>query len=274
MSFERELTEAARIARDAGRMIMELYGGDVDVQLKGRSDPVTEADKRANAYIVAELRRLFPGDGVVAEESPDRSDGVDSVRCWYVDPLDGTKEFIAENGEFAVMLGLAIDGEARRGVVFQPAFDKLYRGAVGQGAFLEVAGETRELKVSDAADPARLRLVVSRSHRSRSTDMIVTRLGITDEMCSGSVGLKIGIIAEQRADLYVHVSDKSCRWDSCGPEAVLRAAGGRFSDLSGKPFVYRGTDVQNHGGILACNAAAYDAVLPVCQEVAREIGLL
>lgn len=272
--MKRELEEAARLAREAGEIIMSLYGGDIDVQLKGRADPVTEADKRANAHIVAELRRLFPDDGVVAEESPDQSDALLRGRCWYVDPLDGTKEFIAKNGEFSVMLGLALGGEARLGVVYQPAKDKLYRGVVGEGASLEEGGRLRELRVSDVADPAELRLVVSRSHRSTSTDRLKTQLGIGKEAKSGSVGLKVGLIAEQRADLYVHPSDRSSAWDACGPEAVLRAAGGRFTDLAGQPFRYGGTDLHNSRGILACNAAAFDAVLPAAIEVGRAEGLI
>jgi 3'(2'), 5'-bisphosphate nucleotidase len=274
--LSQELTEAARIAREAGRILMSLYDGDVEVEHKneGKTDPVTEADRRANDYLVSELRRLFPDDGVVAEESPDRSDAIHKQRCWYVDPLDGTKEFLAKNGEFAVMLGLALGGEAKLGVLYQPVKDKLYRGVVGEGAVLEHAGEQRSLEVSDIADPAELRLVVSRSHRSSKTDRVVERLGIRNETKSGSVGLKIGMIAERAADLYVHVSDKSCAWDACGPEAVVRAAGGRFTDLAGEPFAYGGTDMQNRKGILACNGAAFSRVAPVVAEVAREVGFL
>lgn len=272
--LERELDEAARIARRAGELVLGLYHADYDVEMKGKNDPVTEADKLANDHIVAALRAAFPDDGVVAEESLDRSDATARRRCWFVDPLDGTKEFIAKNGEFAVMLGLAIDGESQLGVVYQPVFDKLYRGVVGQGATLERAGTTTPLSPSDVASPADLKLVVSRSHRARTIDEVVRRLGIAHETRSGSVGLKIGIIAERTADLYVHYSDRSSLWDTCGPEAVLRAAGGRFSDLTGAPYRYDRSDMRTVGGILACNAAAYEAVLPVAHAVAREAGFL
>jgi 3'(2'), 5'-bisphosphate nucleotidase len=244
------------------------------VAYKSQSDPVTAADERANAYIVSELRTHFPEDGVVAEENADRSDANRRGRVWYVDPLDGTKEFIAKNGEFSAMIGLAIDGEANLGVVYQPVTDKLYSGVVGVGATLQQAGKTQTLSVSTVAVPSDLRLVVSRSHRDKSTDLIVERLGIQQETKSGSVGLKVGLIVEQKADLYVHVSDKSSAWDACGPDALLRAAGGRFTRLDGVDYRYRGEDVRNHGGILACNAVAFDAVLPDVAAVAREIGLV
>ena len=272
--LNREIAEAARIAQRAGVILMDIYGTDFDVAYKAEADPVTEADTKANAYIVAELEKAFPDDGVVAEETEDETDALKAGRCWYVDPLDGTKEFVARNGEFSVMLGLAIDGVATAGVVYEPENDKLYSGVVGFGAFLEERGERTELKVSDVADPSQLKLVVSRSHRNQAVAEVVARLGITREMTSGPVGLKAGLIAEQKADFYVHISDRSSRWDACAPEAILKAAGGRFTDLAGDPYRYGGTDMRNRTGILACNAAAYEAVLPAVREAARSAGLI
>jgi 3'(2'), 5'-bisphosphate nucleotidase len=272
--LDREIAEAARIARWAGAILMEIYGTDFDVAYKTEADPVTEADTKANAYIVSELKRVFPGDGIVAEETADMRDALKGGRCWYVDPLDGTKEFIAQNGEFSVMLGLAIDGVARAGVVYRPDGDKLYCGIVGGDAYLDERGERSPLRVSEVADPSQLKLVVSRSHRNEAVEAVIRRLGIAEEQTSGSVGLKVGLIAERKADLYVHVTDRSSAWDTCGPEALIKAAGGRFTDLAGNPYRYGGTDMRNRSGILACNAAAYDSVLPVAREAAMAAGLI
>ena len=277
--LDRELNTAAQIAREAASVVMEVYARDFAVAYKGERDPVTDADARANALIVAALRKAFPDDGVVAEESPDKSDALRAGRVWYVDPLDGTKEFIAKNGEFAVMIGLAINGEAQLGVVLQPAKDKLYAGVVGAGAWVETqavagGGKRRSLQVSDQPDASKLRLVVSRSHRGEATDLLVAKLGITEEHRSGSVGLKVGMIAEQLVDLYVHPSDRTKAWDACAPEAILRAAGGRFCRLDGQAYRYGGEDLRTEAGILACNAAAFEAVLPAATEVARAIGFL
>jgi 3'(2'), 5'-bisphosphate nucleotidase len=271
--LELELEVATQLARQAGAIVLEVYGAHFDVELKGKSDPVTEADKRANAFLVAALAERFAGDGIVAEENPEHGDAMHARRCWFVDPLDGTKEFIARNGEFSVMIGLAIDGRAQLGVVYQPDGDKLYRGVVGQGAQLEHAGATRALQVSSIAQPSALRLVVSRSHRSTSTDQVVQRLGVSQERPSGSVGLKVGLIAEQVADFYVHMSGHASRWDSCGPEAILQAAGGRFTDLYGAPIDYRTQDMRNLRGILACNTAAFAEVAKVVHEVATAAGI-
>ncbi len=273
--LDRELVEAVKLAREAGEILMRIYATDFEVEYKGASDPVTEADRLANDLLVRRIREAFPNDGVVAEETPDKSDALRRGRCWYIDPLDGTKEFVAKNGEFSVMIGLAVDGEARLGVVYKPVGDRLYRGVVGDSAFIDVGDRTFALGVTDVSEPAELRLVVSRSHRSEATDQLVERLGITDERQSGSVGLKVGLISEREADLYVHLSEHSSKWDACAPEAILRAAGGRFVDLAGQPFEYVGAEMKNLRGILACNnEATLEAVLPHVVEVARAKGLL
>ncbi|RKG73909.1 3'(2'),5'-bisphosphate nucleotidase CysQ family protein [Corallococcus terminator] len=270
-----ELEVARRIARQAGDLLLQVYATDFSVTNKaGGAGPVTLADERANAFIVGELRKAFPGDGVVAEETEDASDAKRFERCWYVDPLDGTQEFVNRNGEFAVHIGLAVEGRPALGVVYRAVGDVLYSGVVGGQGFVEDPQGRRVLRVSDVADPAALRLVVSRSHRSSATDAVVTRLGITREKESGSVGVKCGLLAEARCDLYVHASDKSYRWDNCAPEAVLRSAGGILTDLAGVPYRYDGSELQNRRGLLACNAAAFDQVLPVVSQVAREAGLL
>jgi len=272
--LERELSAAVEIARGAGRILLDIYARDFSVAYKGKNDPVTEADQLANTYIVGELKKRFPDDGIVAEETADQSDALKKGRCWFVDPLDGTKEFIAKNGEFSVMIGLAIEGASMLGVVLQPSHDKLYRGVVGHGAALEEKGETRALRVSDKHDPAQLKLVVSRSHRPANIEQIMQRLGAREEMPSGSVGVKVGLIAEQKADLYVHVSDKSSLWDACAPEAILHAAGGRFTHVDGTAVQYASADMQNRRGILACNAATFDRVLEVVSAVSRDEGFL
>lgn len=270
--WQRELDIASALVRDAGRILLEIYATDFGVDWKAAADPVTEADRRANAFLVRALTEHFPGDGIVAEESPDHSDAGKRSRCWFVDPLDGTKEFIAKNGEFSIMLGLAVDGRAQLGAVYQPVGDKLYRGAVDRGAELVQGERCTPLRVSEIADPAGLKLVVSRSHRPEQTGTLISRLGITSERASGSVGLKVGLIAERAADFYVHLSGKSSKWDACAPEAILSAAGGRFSDLLGQAIDYREPEMLNARGLLACNAAAYEAVVPVVREVARSAG--
>ncbi|MEY4583041.1 MAG: hypothetical protein RL701_7744 [Pseudomonadota bacterium] len=280
--WARELTLASEIAREAGKILLEIYATDFSVAFKdqGKSNPVTEADTRANRLIVARLLAAFPDDGVVAEESELAREALTRSRIWYVDPLDGTKEFVKKNGEFSVMIGLSVEGRAQLGVVFQPSTDTLFAGAIGpkgareHAAWLEHAGERRELRVSDHTSPSDLGLIVSRSHRPPSTEELIQRLGIGRETTSGSVGLKVGQIAQRHADLYVHTSNKASAWDACAPEAILIAAGGRFTDLAGDPIRYATEDLRMRRGLLACNSAAFAAVAPVVRELAQRHGFI
>ena len=273
-AFTREIEVASRLAREAGRAILEVYAGEFEVVEKPEGGgPVTVADARANEIIVAGLRAAFPGDGVVAEESEVNANPERFERCWFVDPLDGTKEFTRRNDQFAVHVGLAVDGAARAGVVFQPTADRLYAGVVGEGCALWTGGASREVRVAERAhDP--LLLVASRSHRSRWIDAICAELGIERVEGVGSVGIKCGMVATSQVDLYVHPSRVSYRWDACAPEAILRAAGGFFADLSGAPFRYDGVELQNTRGILACHPAIVDRVLPIVAEVGRRAHVL
>jgi len=198
-----ELTVATRLAREAGATIMRVYATDFSVAYKGKGDPVTQADQLANDLIVKGLQKAFPTDLIVAEESPPPSESLTASRVWYVDPLDGTKEFIAKNGEFSVMIGLAVGGQAYLGVVYRPDGDVLYTGVVGQGAWVEVNGIRKALMVDSTRESSSMTLAVSRSHRNPLIEKICEAVGVSQEIPSGSVGLKIGLIAEGKADLYL-----------------------------------------------------------------------
>jgi 3'(2'), 5'-bisphosphate nucleotidase len=264
-----ELEEVVRIARRASDGVRAVYATPFTVEMKGPNDPVTRADREANALICAALEAAFPGDAILAEESvPESPAEVASLaareRVWFVDPLDGTREFADRNGEFAVMIGLAVRGRAALGVVVMPVSGEALAGRVGEGGacFAErEGGERRPLHVSSVSDPREARLMVSRSHRPALIDPLIARLGITRTVPCGSVGVKISRIILGEADLYVHGGIGAKRWDSCAPEALLSAAGGRFTDLAGAPIDYASPDLMLRTGIVATNGALHDAVL-------------
>jgi len=260
VTFEREIETAARAARAAGATIMELYG-HVEAEMKGLGDPVTEADRRCNEQIVRALRSAFPEDGIVAEESKDDpSVRTRRGRVWFVDPLDGTKEFLAKNGEFSVMVGLAVDGVAKVGAVYRPEGDVLWT-ATPHGATREAAGVRTAVRVSTRAETRQARMVSSRSHREPVLDRMRAELGIVAERASGSVGLKVGLIVDDLADLYVHPSGHARLWDTCAPEAILVAAGGRMTDCHGRPIRYDVDDARCTDGIVASNGLVHDVVV-------------
>jgi 3'(2'), 5'-bisphosphate nucleotidase len=269
---------ALRLAREAGATILDYYDGPVRVERKVdadelHSEPVTAADRAANELIVSGLEREFPEDGILAEESLDTSRRLGKRRVWMIDPLDGTNGFIARDGDFAVQIGLAVEGRSVLGVVYQPLPDVLYRAAAGAGAWVERKGfETERALVSEASDIASMRLAASRSHRSPRMDRVVKALDIKDEIRRGSVGVKVGLIVERQCDLYIHLSPRTKQWDTCAPEVILREAGGRFTDLFGEELRYNVPDVQNHNGIVATNGRAHDRVVSRLKPLLAEFG--
>jgi 3'(2'), 5'-bisphosphate nucleotidase len=263
-----ELQNAEDLAVRAGAILLKHYGQKTSVAWKGKNDPVTAADLEASRFIVDELRALFPADGILCEEEQDDLLRLSSPRVWVIDPMDGTKEFIARRGEFVVMIGLAIDGEARLGVVYQPTEDKLYSGAMGYGAFLSHNGLRTQLRVSAEGDPTRATIALSRSHLSGNTEAIRKHLGIHRSIQTGSIGIKVGLVCEAVADVYVQGRGTSL-WDTCGPEAIIHAAGGRMTDAAGQPFRYNVEDVRNLRGVVATNGVLHDRVVEAAVSITR-----
>lgn len=275
--YERELRVALRLAREAGGVILEGYDEPIRVERKVDADdyvePVTATDRAANELIVSGIKSAFPDDGILAEESVDTERRLSKRRVWMIDPLDGTNGFIARDGDFAVQIGLAVEGRSVLGVVYQPLPDVLYHATDGSGAWMEQRGERAErLLVSGASDLRRMRLAASRSHRSPRMNLVVEALDIKEEVNRGSVGVKVGLIVEQQCDLYVHLSPRTKQWDTCAPEAILNEAGGRLTDLFGQPLGYNSPEVQNRNGIVASNGAAHDSIIERLAPLLKEFG--
>ena len=275
--YGHELRVALRLAREAGAAILEYYDEPLHIERKvdaeEYTEPVTQADKAANELIVTGLEREFPEDGILAEESVDTERRLSKRRVWMVDPLDGTSGFIARDGDFAVQIGLAVEGKSVLGVVYQPLADVLYRAVEGAGAWVEREGfEAERARVSEHAEVERMRLAASRNHRSPRMDKVMRALGIEEEVQRGSVGIKVGLIIERQCDLYVHLSPRTKQWDTCAPEVILAEAGGRFTDLFGEPYVYNQPEVQNRNGLVASNGAAHERVIAGLAPLLAEFG--
>jgi len=272
-NWTHELEVASSLARQAGEIIMNIYKKDFAISYKGTNDPVTEADQLANTLIVEGLATHFPEDEIIAEESPLPTGALQAGRIWYVDPLDGTKEFISRNGEFSIMIGLTLNAKTQLGVVYWPTEDQLFTGVTDQEAWMEHRGIRHALHATKAKSPQSLSLVASRSHRSPHLSAIKQSLNIQEEHPMGSVGLKIGFIAKGGADLYMEPGPYTKLWDGCGPEAILRAAGGQFTNVLGEQIQYGLTQLKNTHGLVATNGAYHQKVIQALEPVAKELGL-
>jgi 3'(2'), 5'-bisphosphate nucleotidase len=255
------LAFAARAAREAGRRILRHYGS-VSHETKAGGSPVTQADLEANAYLVDAIGGAFPGEPVLAEESADPLARRGAGRLWIVDPLDGTREFLSQNGEFSVMIGGVSDGSPRVAVVYVPARDVLYTAGSGAGAWAETTGTRHRLRCAPARADA-LRLVGSRSHPDPLLERMRIALGIEDVRPSGSVGIKCALIAGGERDLYVHPAPYLKEWDTCAPELLVTEAGGVVTDCRGNPLVYNKDSPAQPDGIVASGADVHESVMRV-----------
>lgn len=267
VAMDKELEVAKKLAIEAGAILMTYYRQAVSIDWKAPGDPVTAADREASDFLIANLSREFPDHGILSEEEADDAAWLQYKQVWMLDPMDGTREFIDHREDFAVQIGLVHDGTPVLGVVYQPVKDKLYYAARERGAFLTTAGTTTPMRVSNEPTAARMTMAVSRSHRSARIDAIRGHLRITETIAMGSVGLKIGLICEARAHIYVHPGSKTHLWDTCGPEAILREAGGRITDITNSPLCYTRAEHRNLHGLIATNGIVHDRVVQVTQSV-------
>jgi len=265
-----KLAIAVKLALDAGREILKLYRREMQVDQKADEGPVTAADRSADRLIREGLRASFPEDAVLTEESPDRLDRLSSRRLWIVDPLDGTRQFVKGVDEFAVMIGLAIDGVPRLGVVHLPAERLTYAGADGEGVFeIDASGSRRPVEIepwNGGREP--IAVAVGRSSAGSRTCRVVEALGSTRIVRSGSVGRKAMLIMSGQADAYFTLGTRSRHWDSCAPEALIRLAGGRFTDTTGRGIVYNTEQTRNERGLLACRRGLTGSVVAAVRSVA------
>ncbi len=265
----RAAEEALGVAREAARVVMRVYAAPFEVEYKVEDDPVTRADRESNALVCERLERAFPGVPIVAEESdPQTYAGFERAdAAWFVDPLDGTRDFVRRNGEFAVMIGLAERGRAVLGVIVAPAWDRAFVGVVGQGAW-EIAadGSRAPVRVSSRASLRDASIVVSRSHAPAMLPAIVAAAGARQAVGHGSSGLKGVLIAIGEHDVYFQPGPAGMRWDACATEGLVRGAGGDCTEADGSPFDYASPDIVNRGGILATNGLLHGPMIEALRE--------
>jgi len=275
-NYERELKVAVELARRAGAAILAQYEKPLHIEQKTNADdvePVTQADRIANELIVNGLKQQFPSDGILAEESIDTERRLTKSRVWMVDPLDGTNGFIDGNGDFAVQIGLVEETEPVAAVVYAPLADVLYRALVGGGSWIErPLCAPERARVSDRQTFAEMRLAASRSHRSPRMNKVVQRFGFREEVQRGSVGIKVGLLIEEQCDVYIHLSPRTKQWDTCAPQLILTEAGGRLTDLFGKPLNYNVPDVNNRNGLVASNGVSHDSIVETLAPLLAEFG--
>ena len=241
-----ELAEGARaLVREASRKVMHIYRQSEsevwDVQKKDDGSPVTAADLAAHHYLADNLPKLTPGFPVVSEEDPD-SDAPphSSTPFWLIDPLDGTKEFVARNGQFTVNIALIVGSAPVWGAISVPTQDKLYEGGAGLGCRLWRQMHPQVVQTAPAST-RQCRALVSRSHlNQRTLDVLQQLEKHFQQIVQIKVGssLKLCMLAEGEGDLYIRFGPIK-KWDLAAGQAVLEGAGGELLLCDGTAIDYR-----------------------------------
>jgi 3'(2'), 5'-bisphosphate nucleotidase len=213
---------AAHLADQAGKILLQVRASSM---FEGKSLGKA-GDQTANQFLCHALRQQRPEDGLLSEEEKDNADRLTEDRVWIVDPVDGTREYGEQRADWAVHVGLSVNGEAALGAVALPGLEVVLRS--DQPGTVPPAPEV-------------LRMVVSRTRPAREATEVATKLG-AELVPMGSAGAKAMSILQGEADIYLH-SGGQYEWDSCAPVAVALGWGLHCSRIDGSPLVYNQRDV-------------------------------
>ena len=261
-ALNKELDLALELAHQCGEIALQIQsGGQKTLQTKTKQQdqsPVTQADLTVERTILEALQTHFPTDAILAEESADTSNWRTHDRVWMIDPIDGTKDFATGDKSWAIHIGLAIAGHPALAVVHEPGHDRT-NWAIDNGKDrlcryqLGRTGPIADVEFDGELPTPTLRLATSKSHRCARHDALMDRLGITPEQTlrTPSTGVKISMVARGEVGFYAHPATGTKLWDSCAPQVILHAAGGRLTDMRGQALSYAGPGYKNDFGLLA-----------------------
>jgi 3'(2'), 5'-bisphosphate nucleotidase len=244
LNLPEDIRTVIGLAIAAGREIMEVYASVAAARMKPDLSPVTDADLRAEKVIISGLRAYWPTIPIVAEESMAAHAAPRLAQSFFlVDPLDGTREFLARNGEFTVNIAHIFDSAPEWGVIYAPALGKIWWGHGNAGAgfgrytpsesVAAIHWTSCKVRTPPASGPV---AIASRSHRDSKTEEYLAKISPAEVTSIGS-SLKFCLVAEGKADIYPRFG-RTMEWDTAAGHAILKAAGGKVCGLNGKPLVY------------------------------------
>ncbi|HPC36657.1 MAG TPA: 3'(2'),5'-bisphosphate nucleotidase CysQ [Candidatus Marinimicrobia bacterium] len=239
------LVESA--AQAAGAILRDYFQQKYTITHKSTDNPVTTADTEADAFLKEKLLSAYPDYGWLSEESADSAARLTKSRVWIVDPLDGTKEFIAGRPEFMVSIGLAENGQPVLGVLYNPITDELFSAIKGQGAFLNGS----RIFCTQINTLSEAHLIVSRSELTENLWQPYRHFFKTLQPC-GSVAYKLVKVASGKADLHISLKPKN-EWDICAAHCLLTEAGAVLVTRDGAPILYNRKDPTIPAGVIAGN---------------------
>ena len=264
---------AADILRASARGEQPPYGYPqvLDVQT-GSEGPVSTADRSVSQWLLDGLKTAFPyANWILLSEETVKTQAVTDQPLatewlWIIDPLDGTCDFLQGTGEYAMHLALVHGQRPVFGAVLLPEVSELWLGIVGKATWCEDRdGRCKPVTLSTRQGLSEMILVVSRNHYDKRLEKLITSLGPKDMSFAGSVGYKVAAILRGDADLYISLSGHSAPkdWDMAAPEAILLAAGGRFTHADGRQLRYNSGDIRQAGCLVASHGICHSMLLEV-----------
>jgi 3'(2'), 5'-bisphosphate nucleotidase len=263
MTHERELESALEAARQAGRVVLDAYRQFQAIP-DAPIDISTEADRQAQETILSQLKRIFPGDALCAEEQTPALDGAASVgpRLWVVDPIDGTRGFARKNGEFSVMIAFVENGQIAVGVVLEPAKGSCTYAARGQGCWRQDdGGEPVACRVSTTTDLTAAVMVQSHSRNPNVPSRMAQAVRPGRVVETYSAGIKLALVARGDVDLYVNDYTQFHDWDIAAGDLLVTEAGGIVTGLHGEELRYGLPEAWQRFGLLGSNGHVHAEAL-------------
>ncbi|MDV6237077.1 3'(2'),5'-bisphosphate nucleotidase CysQ [Leptospira ellisii] len=247
------LKPAIESVLEAGKIVLEIYNSEFQVYDKGGNDPVTEADMRAGKWITERL--AFTEIPVLSEEDSEKKDISQSPAAWILDPIDGTREFVHKNPEFAISLGLSVQGEARLGVVYNPVTRELVYGETGSGVVYEIFDSPPESYSIEGVSFSRFlnddfkqnEILISRTEEKEGLFRKAPLPAGWKLVSLGSIAYKLGLVAAGKSALSISLKPKN-EWDICAGIALVRASGGSDLEIrSGRPYPFQSRSGRGEG---------------------------
>lgn len=250
--WEKELKAAIEAGLLAKEKILEIYNMDFDVEIKSDDSPVTLADKKADEIIKKHLSSIFKDYAFLTEESDDDLSRLDNDYVWIIDPVDGTKDFVAKDGGFTTNIALSYKHEVVVGVVIVPTRDEIYFATKGGGAFYQKGDKIEQIHVNDKLeDLTCLRSVFHFNEYEKS--LIEKHKDKIKHVEKFGSSLKPCRIAHGLAEITYRVSPNTKEWDTAACQIIVEEAGGLFIEPDGNRILYNRKDVYNRNGYIVVN---------------------
>ena len=253
--YEQELKVALNAVNSVRELILDIYNSsDLGVEIKEDNSPVTKADKAADKKIREILSTAFPLYSLLTEESIDDKSRLENDYVWIVDPIDGTKDFVAKNDQFTVNIGLSYKHKAVLGVILIPVSGEIYYAVEGLGAYYLKDKDATAVRIHCNNKVHDVTTLVSNFHSNQTEmDMIKKHSDIIKHQKKVGATIKGCLIARGDAEMSYRFSSNTKEWDTCAMQILVEEAGGHLLKFDGTPIRYNREDVYNKDGYIICN---------------------